>query len=152
MPHKKAKTISYYEMSYEDIPQVAYLERQAFSQPWSESGITTYLDSGTTIFVVAKHRETVVGYGAVMRVLDESDLISLVVDENYRRLGIAREILDISYDIARENGVKKIHLEVRKGNEAARRLYESEGFKETGKRPGFYERPKEDAILYTKEL
>lgn len=139
-------------MTYEDIPAVAALEKKYFSQPWSEAGIGHYMDSGSTIFVVAKYAGAVVGYGAVMRVLDESDLVSLAVDEPYREMGIAREILDILYGLAAGKNVAKIHLEVRKSNIAARNLYESEGFVQVGIRKGFYDRPKEDACLYTKEL
>lgn len=144
--------VSYYEMSYDDIPQAARLERLNFPQPWSEAGMKSYLDAGATIFVAAKHEGRVLGYGALLTALDESDLISLVVDEPYRNMGIAREILDILYDLARENGIIKIHLEVRKSNDAAIALYKSEGFINDGERPGFYDRPKEDALLYTKEL
>lgn len=139
-------------MSYEDIPQVACLEREVFSQPWSESGIRTYYDSGSTLFIVAKHREKVIGYGAVMRVLDEGNLISLIVDSAFRRMGIAGEILDILYDLSSQNGVMNIFLEVRSSNKAAIALYERDGFERIGIRRGFYEKPKEDALLYKKEL
>ena len=139
-------------MSYEDIPQVACLEREAFSQPWSESGIRTYYDSGSTLFIVAKHQEKVIGYGAVMRVLDEGNLISLIVDSSFRRMGIAGEILDILYDLSLQNGVMNIFLEVRSSNKAAIALYERDGFERIGIRRGFYEKPKEDALLYKKEL
>lgn len=149
---KSSRTVSYYEMSRDDIPQVAELERKNFSQPWSEAGIETYLDSGSAIFITAKCGGKVAGYGALLRVLDESELVSIIVDEKFRRMGIAREILDIFYDMAKENGVEKIHLEVRKSNEPAVKLYESEGFKRVGLRNGFYDKPKEDAYLYTKEL
>lgn len=144
--------VSYYEMSYDDIPQAALLERLNFPQPWSEAGMEKYMDAGSTLFVTAKHKGRVLGYGALLMALDESDLISLVVDEPYRNMGIAREILDILYGLALDNGIIKIHLEVRKSNKAAIWLYESEGFKKDGERPGFYERPREDALLYTKEL
>lgn len=139
-------------MSEGDIEDVARLERANFSQPWSESGIGHYLDSGSTIFVVAKHESRLVGYAAVLRIIDEGNLISIVVEEEYRNMGIAREILDIVYDIARGYKLTKIHLEVRRTNEAAISLYEKEGFALVGERKGFYDKPKEDALLYTKEL
>lgn len=144
--------ISYFEMNEGDIPGAVELERENFSQPWSEAGMAHYMESGSTIFVCAKHEDKLVGYGAVLRVLDEADLVSLVVDEPYRNMGIAAEILDILYDLARKKGVSKLHLEVRKSNESAIWLYEKEGFRKVGERRGFYERPKEDALLYTKEL
>lgn len=149
---RKSKTISYYEITEADAAQAAALERENFSQPWSESGIINYLYAGNTVFVAAKHEGKVIGYGAVMCVLDEGNLVSIIVSKEYRRMKIAREILDILYDLSRERGVTKIFLEVRASNEAAINLYESEGFVKTGLRKGFYDKPKEDAYLYMKEL
>lgn len=157
--------ISYYEMSEEDIPQIARMELEYFSQPWSEASIGHYMDQGNTIFVVARDNNSfydeegeekraplVTGYLALMCILDESDLVSIAVHKDYREMGIARELLDIAYDIARSRGVSKIHLEVRESNSPAINLYESEGFIRDGVRKQFYDRPKEDALLYTLEL
>ena len=154
-----AMEISYYEMSYDDIPEVARMEAEYFSTPWSEAGIGHYMDAGNTIFIVAKHKNDkfegngrVVGYAAVMQVLDEADLVSIAVDKEYRQMGIAGEILDIVYDIAAGKGVEKLHLEVRESNLPAIALYERDGFVRDGLRKGFYKNPAEDALLYTKQL
>lgn len=157
--------ISYYEMSEEDIPQIAGMELEYFSQPWSEASIGHYMDQGNTIFIVARDnnsffkeegeagkRPLVAGYLALMCILDESDLVSIAVHKDYREMGIAREMLDIAYQIAKDRGVSKIHLEVRESNAPAISLYESEGFIKDGIRKQFYDRPKEDALLYTREL
>ena len=62
------------------------------------------------------------------------------------------EMLDILYKELKNNEVSKIFLEVRRSNEAAINLYKSEGFEETGIRKGFYEKPREDAILFMKNI
>lgn len=147
--------ISYYEMSYDDIPDIAAMEMEYFSQPWSEASIGHYMDQGNTIFIVAKdpaHDMKICGYCAVMCILNESDLVSIAVHEDYRNMGIAREILDIAYDMARAKDVEMLHLEVRESNEAAISLYESEGFVRDGLRKDFYSKPRENALLYTKYL
>lgn len=87
-----------------------------------------------------------------MCILNESDLVSIAVRKGYRNMGIARELLDIAYDLAKKRGVELIHLEVRESNEAAIALYESEGFVQDGIRKGYYDKPREDAILYTKHF
>ena len=139
-------------MAEEDIGQVAELERRAFSQPWSEEGIRHYLTSGLTLFVVAKNGPQVAGYAAVMCILDEGNLVSIVVEESCRQMGIAGELLDILYEELKKEQVTSLHLEVRKSNEPAIRLYERDGFELVGERKGFYDRPKEDALLYRKLL
>ena len=74
------------------------------------------------------------------------------MEDGYRKMGIASELLDILYDEALERGVTSINLEVRQSNIPAISLYEQEGFEAVGKRPGFYRNPSEDAVLYIKQL
>lgn len=144
--------IKYFELGYEDISQISEMEREYFGQPWSESSIATYAEKGNTIFVVARDGVKVAGYAAVMCVLDEGNLVSIAVGEKYRNMGIARELLDIAYDMAHERGVTSINLEVRQSNVPAITLYESEGFNKVGQRRDFYSNPKEDALIYIKDL
>ena len=144
--------ISYFEMSPGDIPAVAAMEAKYFGIPWKEESIAHYMEAGNTIFLTARRAKKIVGYMALMCVADESDLVSICVHEDYRNLGIARELLDISYEMASKRGVRTVNLEVRESNAAAISLYESENFTRVGKRPGFYKKPEEDALLYRKEL
>ncbi len=144
--------IGYYELSYDDIAKVSEMERRFFSTPWSEASIAHYMEAGNTIFVVARDKEETIGYAAVMCVLDEGNLVSIGVDDNYREMGIASELLDIVYDMAHERGVTSINLEVRTSNDAAIALYEKHGFVQNGRRKDFYREPTEDALLFLKEL
>lgn len=148
--------ISYYEMTEDDLPEIASMELEYFAVPWSEASIGHYMDQGNTLFIVARHASgsgyIVAGYIALMCILNESDLVSIAVRKGYRNMGIARELLDIAYDLAKKRGVELIHLEVRESNEAAIALYESEGFVQDGIRKGYYDKPREDAILYTKHF
>ena len=63
--------ISYYELSYDDIAAISRMEQEYFGQPWSESSIATYAEKGNTIFVVARSGQEVVGYIAILCILDE---------------------------------------------------------------------------------
>ena len=144
--------VSYFELTYDDIAKVSQMEKAYFGQPWSEASIAHYMETGNNVFVVAKAAGEVIGYAAVMCVLDEGNLVSIAVEEDYREMGIASELLDIAYDMSQERGVTSINLEVRESNEAAIRLYEKEGFEKIGLRKNFYSNPKEDAVLYLKQL
>ena len=144
--------IGYYELTYDDIEKVSQMEREFFSTPWSEASIAHYMEAGNTIFVVARHGEETIGYAAVMCILDEGNLVSIGVHDDYRQMGIASELLDIVYDMAHDRGVTSINLEVRTSNEAAIALYEKHGFVQNGRRKDFYRDPKEDALLFIKEL
>lgn len=144
--------IKYYELTYDDIAKVSEMERQFFSTPWSEASIAHYMETGNTIFVVARDQEETIGYAAVLCVLDEGNLVSIGVDDAYRQMGIATELIDIVYDMAHERGVTSINLEVRPSNEAAIAFYEKEGFVQNGRRKDFYREPTEDALLFIKTL
>ena len=170
--------IKYYELSYDDIAQISRMEQEFFSVPWSEASIAHYYEAGNTIFVVARSSEPweepgytasgssvpaaqgkkapaprrVVGYAAVFCAADEGNLVSIGVHRDYRRMGIAAELLDIVYEMAAGRGVASIHLEVRQSNLPAIELYERDGFTPVGRRPGFYRNPREDALIYVKQL
>lgn len=144
--------IRYYELTYDDIAYVSEMERKFFSTPWSEASIAHYMEAGNMVFIVARSGDVPVGYAAVQCILDEGNLVSIGVDDAYRNMGIASELLDIVYEQAYAGGVRTIHLEVRPSNEAAIALYEKEGFVEIGRRKNFYREPEEDALLYKKDL
>ena len=64
-----------------------------------------------------------------------------------RRAGVGAKLLDQFLRAADGHGVTATYLEVREGNAAALRLYESRGFVATGRRKGYYRHPVEDAVV-----
>ena len=66
---------------------------------------------------------------------------------DYRGQGIARMMLEELLGNARREGIRAFTLEVRAGNAPAIALYERLGFRTEGVRPGFYSKPKEDALI-----
>ena len=77
-------------------------------------------------------------------------MTNVSVSREYRGRGIAYEMLSKLLLRGSAIGCDDFTLEVRKGNEAARKLYEKLGFVSEGARPNFYDAPKEDAIIYWK--
>ena len=77
------------------------------------------------------------------------------VDENYRRMGIAKKLINEMFKLCKDHLTSYILLEVRANNIPAQKLYESFGFKIDGIRKNYYKNPDnthEDAILMTKEF
>jgi ribosomal-protein-alanine N-acetyltransferase len=91
-------------------------------------------------------------YGGYWVILEEAHITNIAVDPEKRRLGIGRTLVSAMLETMQSNDIKKVTLEVRDGNTAARRLYESFGFKEAGIRPDYYQEPKEDAIIMWLDL
>jgi [ribosomal protein S18]-alanine N-acetyltransferase len=76
---------------------------------------------------------------AIMEFGDErAHLVLLAVRPSHRRLGIGQRLLDWLLESARVAGMASIHLELRAGNDAARRFYRAMGFYETVLVPGYY--------------
>jgi ribosomal-protein-alanine acetyltransferase len=73
----------------------------------------------------------------------EAEILNLAVAPEWRRRGVARFLLDTLV----LNRADDVFLEVRASNAAARRLYETAGFTECGRRPGYYKNPPEAAVL-----
>jgi ribosomal-protein-alanine N-acetyltransferase len=93
-----------------------------------------------------------VGYGGIMTVLDESDVVNIAVLPNFRCKGYGRMLLQSLEDMARKNGASLLHLEVRQSNVPAIGLYEGFGFTTDGIRKNYYTKPLENAVLMTKKI
>ena len=103
-------------------------------------------------YLVACTKEAVIGYIGMWHVLDESHIMNIAVDREYRHLGIGSLLLASLIDYSRNAGIKRMTLEVREHNDNALKLYEKYGFERNGKRKEYYRDTKEDAIIMWKEL
>lgn len=139
-------------MCREDIPQVAEIEREIFSQPWSAQGFLDTLHNKNTIYLSAEENGEILGYLGLWKSFPEADITNVAVKEAARRRGVAGLLLREAKRLSTESGLTALTLEVRAGNTAAIRLYEKHGFYSVGVRPGFYALPREDAIIMRAEL
>ena len=137
-------------MRKSDLPAVAKLEEKYFSVPWSEHALKQSLEKPEYLFFVASEKGEAVGYGGVLKVLDEGNILNIVVDERFRGRGIGRELTRTLLEEGKRQGMQAFTLEVRVGNVSAIRLYESLGFVSEGVRKHFYEKPVEDALIMWK--
>lgn len=134
-------------MTPKDCAKVAELEKKIFSQPWSEAGFCTALDGRGNIFLVAEEAEELCGYLGMYQSLDEGEITNVAVAAEKRHSGIGRILMQEAVDRAKQQGIVRIVLEVRVSNLPAIHLYEQCGFEKCGVRKGFYDFPKEDALL-----
>ncbi len=137
-------------MTVDDISQVAEIERQIFSIPWSEKAFKDSMESDNTIYIVAKEDNNVAGYAGMYLSFEEGNITNVAVNPLSRRKGIGEKIVRDILNRAYEKGVRDVFLEVRETNSAAISLYEKIGFKEEGIRKNFYEKPKENALIMWK--
>ena len=136
-------------MQQSHIDAIAALEQACFSEPWSAAALTEELSNPHAVFRVATEGDTVLGYVGMHHLVDEGFVTNVAVAPAARRRGVARALLAALAAYGREHRLCRITLEVRVGNAAARRLYEGEGYRLDGIRPGFYRAPTEDAAIYS---
>lgn len=133
------------------VTQVAELEKQCFSAPWSENSIAYELNNPLSCWLVAMDGDILAGYVGSQSVMDEADMMNIAVDPAYRRQGIAERLVDHLAEQLKSRGVQCLTLEVRASNEPAKALYAKLGFVQVGRRPNYYRAPKEDALILRKE-
>lgn len=145
----------YYEivpMDRSHIPQIAALERECFSTPWTENMLEDALFDSQASFIVAEAEDgSILGYAGLHVIVDEGYIDNIAVRPDYRGQGIADALLDVFVRFGRAK-LALLTLEVRLTNEPAIQLYYKHGFAQVGRRKDYYENPKEDAIIMTLEF
>lgn len=144
--------VSIRPMTASDLPRVIEIERASFTVPWTPATFRGLLHRSDAHLRVAESDGGIVGYAAVWIVLDQAELGDIAVVESRRGKGIGATLLSAMIDLSRDHGVRELYLEVRVSNTGAQRLYQRHGFKQVGRRTGYYARPKEDALVFRKFL
>jgi ribosomal-protein-alanine N-acetyltransferase len=145
-------------MRLEDLEEVLAIERLSFSNPWSRHAFLYELrDNRAAQLWVARPAGAaaacrVAGYLCVWVIGDEVHVTNLAVRPEHRRQGIARRLLGTVLALYAGRGATRVALEVRPTNREARRLYESFGFRQVGRRKGYYFDTGEDALLLEADL
>ena len=140
-------------MTADHLDEVAELERICFSAPWSRNMLAEELDNALSALLVALDDDgRVVGYAGVQVILDEGYITNVAVRPDCRRRGVAAQLLKVFLDFAQGNKLAFLTLEVRESNHAAIILYGRHGFRSVGRRRNYYEHPREDAIIMTREF
>ena len=140
-------------MTSAHLDQVAELEQICFSDPWSRRMLSEHLENECAATLVALADDgTILGYAGLLVILDEGYITNVAVRPEYRRQGVAGELLGVFRRFAEGNRLAFLTLEVRESNAAARALYAKYGYKEVGVRKNYYDHPKENAVLMTLEF
>ena len=124
-------------MSRDNVGQIADIEQECFSHPWSRRMLEEELDNLSASFIAAQAEDgTILGYAGLTVVLDEGYINNIAVREEYRKQGIASALLDVFVRFAQAHQLAFLTLEVRASNSAAIALYQKHGFERVGERGG----------------
>jgi len=138
-------------MTTDHLDAIVELEKRCFADPWSRRMLVDQLENACAATIVAQGEDgTILGYASLLAVLDEGYINNIAVAPEYRRQGVASQLLDVFTRFGEGNKLAFLTLEVRDGNAPARALYAKHGYEEVGRRKNYYDHPKEDAILMSR--
>lgn len=134
-------------MRVDDIPAVLGIEVVSFPTPWSRGMFEHELGAERRAWIVAVRDDDVVGYAGVFVVGEDAHVMNLAVREDARGQGVGRALFSEVRRRAIGLGAIRMTLEVRPSNAVAIALYESEGLRVAGLRPGYYADTDEPAVV-----
>jgi ribosomal-protein-alanine N-acetyltransferase len=137
-------------MTVEDVPAAHEIDKSSFTLPWPERSLRFEVSNNPVARCwVAELDGRVVGMLVLWMIIDEAHIATLAIHPDFRRQGIAEQLLVTALEKANEEGAQSALLEVRAGNEAAQALYQKYGFEVVGRRERYYKDNNEDAVLMT---
>ena len=118
---------------------------------WPPDRVLRHMAHKESVVLTAKSDGELLGF-AIMQFGDETAHLNLfAVDTANRRRGIGRRLLEWLEESAITAGTFLVQLELRARNVEARKFYESKGYREIARVPGYYQR-REDAIRMERDL
>ena len=135
------------------LDDVLRIERELFPAPWTEAMFRQEVEEKwLSRSFVALLDGGIVGYVVSWFLRGEVHVLNLGVVKEHQRQGIARKMLAMILDVAKDEACHLVTLEVRVSNDAAKFLYMSMGFAPVGIRRRYYHDNNEDALVMTKRL
>ena len=137
-------------MTNADLATVLEIETAAYPFPWRLQTFKDCLKAGYQAEVLEVN-QTIIGYGLMLRVLDEAQILNLCIHPKQQTYGYGRKMLEHLLQFTQLT--KSVFLEVRPSNIAAISLYKKIGFKQVGIRKGYYpngDQAREDALILRK--
>ena len=127
--------------------ELATLHATAFDAPWGAAEFAQLLD-GPGVLAVAEAD----GFILIRVVADEAEILTLAVRPGARGAGLGGRLVGQGAIRAAQVGGRRLFLEVAETNLAARALYARAGFDLIGRRKGYYDGGRTDALVLGLDL
>ena len=135
-------------MLIDEVEAIAGIDARAYPYPWSEQIFRDCINSRYHC-VVYENDQQILGYAVLSVAVGEAHILNICILPEKQNSGLGRDLLNYLIELAREQQVETIFLEVRISNEPAKRLYDRVGFNELGIRKNYYPAKdgREDALV-----
>lgn len=136
-------------MSEFDLDAVMSIEVESYPHPWSLRQFTQEIENPVSSILVCEADEKIVGYICYWLIVGEMQILNVATSSQFRRQGIAAQLLEEAFRRCSQVDLSSAWLEVRAGNIGAIALYQQYGFVLSGTRKAYY-RGGEDALIMVK--
>lgn len=120
--------------SQADAAEIAAMSRDYIEKDlpwtWTEARVAFSIASRETNVVVAREAGAIVGFGIMSYPHDDAHLLLFAVRPESRRRGVGSAMLSLLEGVGRELGMRRIRVECRRDNDAARNFYAEHGYHE----------------------
>lgn len=123
-----------------DLERIYQIENISFKTPYSRRILRFFIKNAYCISIlIEKDSKIIVGYAmGILKYGVRGHLISIAIDPKYRKMTYGKLLIERLLDMFKDNDKKIIHLEVRKTNQAALKLYQNFGFRIIGEKENYY--------------
>lgn len=138
------------KMYIQDLEEIKDVLLSDFDDFWSYEVLMEELLSDSSLYIVAKKQNEIIGFAGIKIIIDEADIMNIVVKKSYRNNGIGSLLLENLILTSNKKNLNFINLEVDCKNTIAINLYKKFGFEEISLRKNYYKN--NDAIIMKKKL
>lgn len=138
------------KMDIQDLEEIKDVLLSDFDDFWSYEVLREELLSDSSLYIVAKKQNEIIGFAGIKIIIDEADIMNIVVKKSYRNNGIGSLLLENLILISNKKNFNFINLEVDCKNTIAINLYKKFGFEEISLRKNYYKN--NDAMIMKKKL
>lgn len=138
------------KMDIQDLEEIKDVLLSDFDDFWSCEVLREELLSDSSLYIVAKKQNEIIGFAGIKIIIDEADIMNIVVKKSYRNNGIGSLLLENLILTSNKKNLNFINLEVDCKNTIAINLYKKFGFEEISLRKNYYKN--NDAIIMKKKL
>jgi len=136
-----------------DAPHLtAIVEESPQAAAWAPGAASQLAETEAASIYVGESGGEITGFVIGRQIGDEAEILNLAVRRHARRKGHATALLLHILRHWRQSRVTRVFLEVRDSNAPAILFYEKHGFRQVGRRPGYYRQPDEAALIFERKL
>lgn len=139
------------DMTLEDFDEIKDILISDFDEFWTPEILKKEIIGENKKYIVVRENNQIVGFAGLMLNIDEAEIMNIVTKKEMRKKGIGTLLLEKIIEIAKNNNLEKIFLEVNENNKHAIKLYQKAGFQKIGIRKKYYH-GKDNAIIMSKKI